>query len=298
MRGNTSGVLLPAGSASGWAESMDESDLDPVEAPGNVKVRAGQTRSVPVLLRALEILELLANSFNGLTLPDVARRLQIPKSSAHCILLTLLRQDFVSRSERTRRYVLGQKVFSLASHALAGQRVREAAMPHLRQLMLTTNLTVHMGVLDGSEAILIAKVDPSGAAALATWLGRRMEVHCTGVGKALIAHLPANELEQLLHSRTFPRHNENTMVSAKRLMQELESVRALGYATDDEEDEVGYRCIGVPVFEHGRAVAAISLAGSLLQVTIENTKDLVRRLTRTAEAIRHSLESARERPEG
>jgi DNA-binding IclR family transcriptional regulator len=269
---------------------MDEPDLAGVES-SDVTNETGRTRSVPVLVRSLTILELLANSSNGLTLPEVARKLHIPKSSTHCILLTLLRQEYVDRSERTRRYVLGQKLFSLVSHSLAGQRVREAAMPHLRQLMLATNLTVHMGVLDGSEAILVAKVDPPGVTGLATWLGRRMEVHCTGVGKALIAHLPPQELEQLLRSRTFPRHNENTIVSAKRLLQELESVRSLGYATDDEEDEVGYRCIGAPVFEHGRAVAAVSVAGTVVQVTSENTKELVRRLSRTSEAIGNSLQS-------
>lgn len=263
---------------------MDQSDLASVEA--------GQTRSVPVLIRALAVLELLANSPNGLTLAEVGRKLQIPKSSAHCILLTFLRQEYVTRSERSRRYVLGQKVFSLASHALAGQEVREAAMPHLRQLMLATGLTVHMGVLEGTEAILIAKVDPPGVTTLATWLGRRMEVHCTGVGKALIAWLPTDDREQLVRARTFPRHNENTIVSAKRLLQELEKVRIAGYATDDEEDEVGYRCLGVPVFQQARVVAAISVAGSLLQVTNENTKELIRQLTRTANLIQRSLDNA------
>lgn len=261
---------------------MDESDLGAVEA--------GHTRSVPVLVRSLAVLELLANSPNGLTLAEVGRKLHIPKSSAHCILLTFLRQDYVTRSERTRRYVLGQKIFSLASHALAGQEVREAAMPHLRQLMLATNLTVHMGVLEGTEAILVAKVDPPGVVGLATWLGRRMEVHCTGVGKALIAYLPKPELEQLVRTRTFPRHNENTIVSAKRLLQELEAVRAQGHATDDEEDELGYRCIGVPVFQGDQVVAAISVAGSVLQVTNENTKELLRQLTRTAGLIQQALE--------
>jgi DNA-binding IclR family transcriptional regulator len=264
---------------------MDESDLDGIKERGE----AGRTRSVPVLLRALTVLESLASSSNGLTLAEVARRLQIPKSSAHCILLTLLRQGYVSRSDRTRRYVLGQKVFSLASHALAGQRVREAAMSHLRKLMLATNLTVHMGVLDGSEAILVAKLDPLGVTGLATWLGRRMEVHCTGIGKALIAHLPPEELRSLLRSRTFPRHNENTIVSAKRLMQELETVRSTGYAIDDEEDELGFRCIGVPVLENGQLVAAISVAGTTDQVTSENTKELVRHLSKTAEAIQETL---------
>lgn len=264
---------------------MDESDLDGVKE----QTEAGRTRSVPVLLRALTILESLANSSNGLTLAEVGRRLHMPKSTAHCILLTLLRQGYVSKSERTRRYVLGQKVFSLASHALAGQRVREAAMSHLRRLMLSTKLTVHMGVLDGSEAILVAKVDPPGVTGLATWLGRRMEVHCTGLGKALIAHLPPEELRGLLRTRTFPRHNENTIVSEKRLMQELETVRANGYAIDDEEDEVGYRCIGVPILEDGHIAAAISVAGTIDQVTSQNTKELVRHLTRTAEAIQNAL---------
>ena len=278
---------------------MDESCLDGLETEtsGDTETRgeAGRTRSVPVLERAFGVLELLAVSSNGLTLPDVARKLQIPKSSAHCILLTLLRQGYLSRSDRTRRYVLGQKLFSLASHALAGQDVREVAMPHLRQLMLATKLTVHLGVLEGGEVILIAKVDPPGVTGLATWLGRRMDVHCTGMGKALIANLPAEELEQFLRSRTFPRHNENTIVSAKRLKQELDTVRANGFATDDEEDEVGYRCIGVPVLDRGRIVAAVSLAGSLAQVTNENKADLVRSLTRAAEAIRSSLQ-ARQSP--
>lgn len=242
-----------------------------------------------MLVRALTVLELLANSPNGLTLAELGRKLRMPKSSAHCILLTFLRQGYVTRSERTRRYVLGQKIFSLANHALAGQQVREAAMSYLRQLMLTTNLTVHMGVLEGTEAILVAKVDPPGVTSLATWLGRRMEVHCTGVGKALIAYLPKPELEQWVASRTFPRHNENTIVSPKRLLKELENVRAAGYATDDEEDEVGYRCIGVPVFQRDRVVAAISVAGSVVQVTNENTKELLRHLTRTADLIRKSL---------
>lgn len=161
-------------------------------------------------------------------------------------------------------------------------------MSHLRRLMLSTKLTVHMGVLDGSEAILIAKVDPPGVTGLSTWVGRRMEVHCTGLGKALIAQLSAEDLKELL-SRTFPRHNENTIVSSKRLMQELETVRSTGYSIDDEEDEIGYRCIGVPVLEDGQTIAAISVAGTIDQVTTDNTRDIVRQLRRAAEAIQTAL---------
>lgn len=287
MHSDGTNVLLPENSADRRAARMDESDLDGVKG----SAETGKTRSVPVLLRALTILESLADSQNGLTLAEVGRKMQMPKSSAHCILLTLLRQGYVSRSDRTGRYVLGHKVFSLASHAPAGQRVREAAMSCLRRLMLSTKLTVHMGVLDGSEAIVVAKVDPPGVTGLATAVGRRMEVHCTGLGKALIAHLSAEELKELFSSRTFPRHNENTIVSYRRMMQELETVRSSGYAIDDEEDEIGYRCIGVPVLENGHTIAAVSVAGTIDQVTSENTKELVGQLQKAAEAIENALQS-------
>ena len=186
--------------------------------------------------------------------------------------------------------MFGSKLFSIANQALEGLRVREIAMPQLRQLMLTTGLTVHMGILERGEAVLIAKVDSPDVNRLATWIGRRMDVHCTGIGKALIAYLPPEELEELLRERSLPRHNENTIISAKRLIKELESVRNLGFATDDEEDEIGYRCVGVPVLDgENRVVAAISVAGSTSQVTSENMNDLVRYLMRTATAIKTAL---------
>jgi DNA-binding IclR family transcriptional regulator len=271
---------------------MEEFSLARVDNPTTAEMPAGHTRSVPVLCRALSIMELLAETRNGLTLPEVARRLAIPKSSTHCILLTLLRQNYVTRSPRTRRFILGFKLFSLANEALNGLRLRELAMPHLRQLTLSTGLTVHMAIFERHEAILIAKIDPPGGAGLATWIGRHMELHCTGLGKVLLGSLSDSELTQLLQSRTFPRHNDNTIVSYKRLMQEISKVRANGYALDDEEEEIGVRCIGIPLYGSERTVAAaISVAGSLQQITNENIKSIVARLTRTAGYITEALKN-------
>src|SRR5262245_60194181 len=141
---------------------MDEPYLDRLSPTSSQAIHASATRSVPVLTRALKILELLAASPNGLTLPDVSRKLEIAKSSAHCILLTIMRHGYLTRSSQTRRYVLGTKLFSLAHQASPGQLLREKAIPHLRQLMLNTNLTVHMGIFEGEEVILVAKLDPPG----------------------------------------------------------------------------------------------------------------------------------------
>ena len=264
---------------------MEQSNLGGIIGGQPEEIAAG-TPSVPVLGRALAILEILASSKNGLTLPDISRRLQLPKSSAHTILVTLLREGYITRSPRTRRFSLAFKLFALANQALDGLRIREVAVPHLRQLMFATNLTVHLGILERYEAVLIAKIDPPGTSTLSTWIGRRMEVHCTGIGKALVAHLPRFEQEHLVHTRVFARHNENTIVSPKRFLRELERVRQEGYAIDDEEDEVGIRCLGVPLLgSGGQLLGAISIAGTVADVNNEKSKDLVAKLKRTAAQI-------------
>ena len=108
--------------------------------------------------------------------------------------------------------------------------------------------------------MLIAKAEPPGLLRVASWIGRRMDVHCTGVGKALIAFLPEEELDYLIREHGLPRHNEKTNTSSRRLREEFSKVRRLGYAFDDEEDEIGLRCIGAPVFgQAGKVVASVKL---------------------------------------
>lgn len=268
---------------------MEQSDLDRV-APLDSSTIANRTSSVPILCRALEILELLAGSRNGLPLPEISRALAMPKSSAHKVLITLLREGYVNRSQRTGRFSLGYKLFTLANQALDGLHIRELAIQPMRHLMLQTQLTVHLAMLERFEAILLAKIDPPGVTSLATWIGRRMEVHCTGVGKALIAYLPDHDLDELLQSRVFARHNDNTIVSPKRLRLELEAVRKNGYSIDDEEDELGMRCLGAPILaEDGQLLGALSIAGTVTQVNDENRRDLTGKLLRTAAGIAKAM---------
>ena len=211
-----------------------------------------KTPSVPAVERVLSILELLAGSRAGMPLPDIARELGLPKSSVHCLLVTLERRGYLHRNERTGCYLFGSKLFSLGNLALSGRELRDVAAPFLRALMEKTRLTVHLAVLERNEAVIIDKVEPSSMFKLATWLGKRMDVHCTGVGKALIAYLPDEELRRLVEERGLPRHNENSIVTIRKLKDELVRARRRGYAIDDEEDEIGLRCIGAPDFRSWR----------------------------------------------
>lgn len=223
--------------------------------------------TVPSVIRALSLFELLAESQRGLTLSDLSRRLSLPKSSTYLIVKTLEGKGYLQKHAQTGHYRLGLKLVGLSRKALDNLSLREEARPLLRALMRRTGLTVHMGVLEGSEAVIVEKVEAPGPVKLATWVGRRLDAHCTGVGKALIAHLPEDELNALVRTRGLTRHNARTIVSAARLRRELKKIREQGYAHDDEEDELGLRCVGAPVLDSsGRAVAAISVVGTTSQI--------------------------------
>lgn len=248
-----------------------------------------KTQSAPALERALSMLELLAKSRNGLTLPEISRSLSFPNSSTHYLLVTLERRGYLHRNPRTSRYMFGLKLFGLASLALTRIELREQARPFLQALVQSTRLTTHMAILEQGEAVLIERVEAPGILRLATWIGKRMDVHCTGVGKALIAYLPAEQLNGLIKEHGLPRHNQNSITSACKLKEDLAETRRRGYSLDNEEDEVGLRCIGAPVFDHTGVVAAISVAGTTGQIHPENLTKLAGKLVRTATTISRQL---------
>jgi DNA-binding IclR family transcriptional regulator len=249
-----------------------------------------KTRTVPSLDKALCILELLTQARAGLSLPELVQESGLPKSSIHYLLVTLERRGYVERSERSGRYLLGQKLFTLANSALSGLNLRHCAAPHLSALRMRTGLTAHMAILEQHEAVLIAKQEAPCGFRLASWVGKRMELHCTGLGKALLAYLTPAEIDTIIGEHRLGRHNENTISNPKRLREDLERVIKRGFALDDEEDELGIRCIGMPVFAHDdRPVAAISVAGTTNEISPENLTFLVGELKRSALAVGHAV---------
>ena len=113
----------------------------------------------------------------------------------------------------------------------------------------------------------MAKLDPPGTYRLATWVGKRMEMHCTGMGKAMAAYLQPDELDRLVNAYGLPRHNDNTISSTKRLQEDFRAIQERGYSIDDEEDELGFRCVGAPIFDcERRVVGAVSVAGTTDQL--------------------------------
>lgn len=251
---------------------------------------APMTESVPSAERALLILEALARSRSGLGLSQLRCQLGMPRSSTHCLLVTLERAGYVYRDHLTHRYRLGLRLLGLANMALSHIGLRDLAKPALRQLVERTGLTAHMGVLDGAEGVLIEKMEPPGPVRPATWVGKRMGLNCTAIGKALLASLSDLQLEHLIHKHGLLRHNENTIVSVKKLKQDCETIRKVGYAVDDEEEELGMRCVGAPVLnERLEAVAAISVTGTTTQIHSGNIQALAQEVKAAAMKISAQL---------
>ena len=219
--------------------------------------------------RALGILEAVAQRTGGMTNADLSRRLVIPKSSASYILRALEKHGYLRRTD-DGKYRLGLKVVNLSRNALAGIDVRELALPIMRDLMHRSQLTVHLAILDGDEAVYIEKVDSPGFIKMDTWVGKRMEIHTTGVGKSLVAFEPEEKVHRIVQGRGLRKVTPKSITTMQRFMKELEHVRQVGYGIDDEENSLGVRCLGAPIFnEDNRVEAAIGVSATLSQVPRE-----------------------------
>jgi DNA-binding IclR family transcriptional regulator len=185
---------------------------------------------------------------------------------------------------------LSSRLRTVANMALGGINLREHCTPLLYQLMQKTGLTVHLGVLEEGEAILIDKISPAGAARINTWVGKKIPLHCTALGKAFISYLPPAEFDSLIAKQGLMRHNDNTIASVRKLRMACERVRLQGYAVDDEEEEIGQRCVGAPVRNRkGEVVAAFSASGPKGQ--IEDVSTIGAMVMETAASLSHYIGS-------
>jgi DNA-binding IclR family transcriptional regulator len=234
--------------------------------------------------RALGMLEAAAQSPNGLSNAELSRRLNIPKSSASYLLRTLETQGYLARDPENGKYKVGLKILSLSRGALGGIDVRGVAFPIMRRLMQQTGLTCHLAVLDGAEAVYVEKIEPEGFIRMDTWVGRRMKVHATSVGKAIVAYLPEEQLQDIVRKSGMEKRTAKTITTMPRLVRELEKVRAQGYAMDDEENNLGARCVGAPVFDERGIAASVGLSGTTQQVSSQTLPRIVEALK---DATRH-----------
>jgi DNA-binding IclR family transcriptional regulator len=234
--------------------------------------------------RAMDMLDLVAKSTGGLTNSDLSRKLKIPKSSTSYILRALEAGGYLRR-EPGGKYRLGLSLLSLASRAVEGMDVREAALPVLQHLVDRSGLTAHLAVIDQGQAVYLAKVDAPGFIKMNTWPGRRMNLHSTSVGKALLAFMPEEEVARIIE-KGLKKWTPHTIAVPAKLTADLEHIRRRGYAIDEQESTVGIRCVAAPIFSAQGVTASIGVTGTTTQFHAseipryaEMVKDAARRIT-------------------
>ena len=227
---------------------------------------ATDQRLSSTVIKAFSVLNLLASKRGtGATLQEVTTELDASKSTAHRYLVTLEHLGVVERDE-SDEFFLGPVIAKLGGAYLRDHSLRRVAQPFLDRLARSTQETIHLAVPSGDEAVYIAKIDSVHSVQMASAVGSRAALHCTSLGKAILAYLP-DTLEQIIQNGIESK-TPHTIVAPKALRAELEQVRKKGYAIDNQENELGVRCVGAPVFDHmERVIGAISISGPSNRIT-------------------------------
>jgi DNA-binding IclR family transcriptional regulator len=217
-------------------------------------------------------------------LGDIAERADLPKSTVHRILRRLVERGY-ARAEGDGAYALGPRVLTMASDLLDRIDATTLASPVVRALHADVGHTVHFAMLSDDAAVYLEKlVDPDLPYQTASRVGGRIPLHCTAIGKALLAELPA--LPRLSLERRTPR----TLVSVEALRAELARVRERGFAIDDEENERNIRCVGAAVRDHtGVATHAVSVSALTVELSFDDALALGPRVMAAADAVSEAL---------
>lgn len=226
---------------------------------------------VQSLDRAFELLELMAAAGGEVGLSQLAGASGLPVPTIHRIVRTLVASGYVLQLP-SRRYALGPRLIELGKSA-AGT-VETWAGPHLLELAEASGESANLAMMDADKVVYVAQAPSSRhTVRMFTEVGRRVYAHCTGVGKALLAELPEEEVRRIVGTAGMPARTERTLSDVDSLLAELAAVREQGYAVDDGEQEVGVRCVAVAV--GGSLLAAVSVSGPASRVTRRAVPGLV-----------------------
>src|SRR5580704_14745837 len=239
--------------------------------------------------RAVAVLEMLGESDTALSLAEVCQRLHLHKSTAHRSLMVLERSALIERTPENR-YRLGLKLYELGNRAVEQVDLRTRVHPYFRRLAMQVGETVHLSVLQKTSIVYLDKVEPNRRVCVSSKTGSSNPVYCTSMGKAMLAFQPVETIEQIVAKIRFVRYTPKTISTREALLKGLERVRRRGYAIDDEEIELGVRCIGAPIFnENHRAIAAVSVSGPASRITVQSVPAIAEHLLRCCREISASL---------
>lgn len=240
--------------------------------------------------RALSILEVLSDYSKGLGVTEISEQVNLHKSTVYRLLTTLIYKGYVVQDTETNKYGITLKLFELGSKKVESMDLLSVSKEYTKKLMESVNEVVHLVVREGNEIVYIDKVEANNTIMMASTIGKRSPMYCTSVGKAILAHLPEKKVKEIWDNSKIVKYTDYTITNFEELKTELEDIRQKGYAVDNEENEIGVRCIGVPIFNrHGKVEAAISISGPAIRVTEDKIENFAKEVIMYAHLISQGL---------
>ena len=241
------------------------------------------------LRRIAAVLDCFSRYERSLTLADIARKTNLPKSTVHRLLSSLREIGFIEQTHDRERYRLGLRLLGLGSIVLANMDLHSEAYPYVERLIRVSGEGVHLCVFDGQQIAAVDLREPDGRSVDWVTTITGSPAYCTGVGKAALAFQPPETIEAVI-AAGLRRFTRNTIVDRDALLTELAQVRARGYAVDNAEHQPGIRCVAAPIRNAaGNVFAAISVSGPVLRITPDRFESLAELVMDVADQISRRL---------
>ncbi len=248
------------------------------------------------LVQTIERVDLLLNALShvpqGISLGELADRVNLPKGTTHRLVSSLAYFDYIRQDPALRTYRLGFKLVTLGNLLLSQIDLRNEARPHLLELAQKTGEAVHLVIFDKDEALYIDKIQLSiEGLHMSSRMGYRAPLHCTAVGKVLLAHMPQSEIARIIEQKGLDKRTPNTISDSGRLVSHLAEIKDAGCALDDEENNEGIRCLAAPIYDmHGRVAAALSVSAPANRIPLDDPEQpFKKRIVETALKISNQL---------
>lgn len=225
--------------------------------------------------RLFLVLETLAD-VGPIALTELSQRLDLNKSTTHRLLTSLIYLGYVRQDEETGKYALSYKILSLANRLIEKMDIADTIRPLLRELAESTGETVHYVQLEGLEAVYIYKEESTlNSVRMVSKVGSRIPLYCSGVGKAMLADMTDSKIARIWNQSDRKVFTEHTITDFDTFMERIQQVRANGYAVDDEENELGVRCIAISLPDlTGASHCAISISAPVTRMSDERIAEL------------------------
>ncbi|WZL72933.1 IclR family transcriptional regulator [Clostridiaceae bacterium 35-E11] len=233
-------------------------------------------KTIGSVIKAMEIMELLASSNEEIGATEISQKLNYGVSATYHLLATLKLCKMIEQNTRTKKYRLGIKLWKIGKMAREQNPLAPLIQPYLKKLRELTDETANLTILDNGEIVYIAQDESTRLVRMFTKIGARIPLHCSAAGKVLLAYQPKEKQDAVIATLKFEKFTDQTVTDPERLTQELKMIRESGYAFDNEERELGVSCVAAPIFDlDGEAIAAISISGPSERFSLSNREHFI-----------------------